>query len=483
VSARRLEAAVLAVVAGTLPGNIIGCLGPADLPPEGQILLYVDTDAPVPPEPGEELEDNAQPPLFDRLRIELYRPGEREPCQRCTHDFALDRGRLEAGMSVGLLLRTGVSGYRARARIYRQAFLLASDEKAEPIPQTTLDATLELPAVAAEGIALGTIFLGTEEVGRQSSTPDSPASWSPGAPVPGSPWRPHRIACTGAPRTGEICVPGGAFWMGHPGVAGGRNRDDAPRPRLVVLSPYFLDRSEVTVGAFRSWLLESSRDGTSDDPARSDYPPGKTVITDWCTLPRNLSDPSRDDLPLNCISKERAREYCRTRGADLPSEAELEYAAGGLTSQLYVWGSDQPACDDAVFARAGRGHFADRLPGDCRRSDPGGPEPIEAGSRDFVRVGGSEIRGLAGSLSELVRDAWAAQAVCREGLLLVDPECTGGAPGAETTLKGGSWGSEPYELRAAFRAEARQYKETWLGPLVGFRCARPAVSIAERSKP
>src|SRR6185369_9616170 len=64
-------------------------------------------------------------------------------------------------------------------------------------------------------------------------------------------------------------------------------------------------------------------------------------------------EPGDDEgLPLDCTSWAKARAFCQSRGMDLPTEAQLQYAAGGLASHLYVWGDDEPSCDDAVFNRS-----------------------------------------------------------------------------------------------------------------------------------
>ena len=52
----------------------------AELPPLGQTLLYIDTDAPLPPAPGESLGEDDPPALFDRVRLDVYPPGATEPC-------------------------------------------------------------------------------------------------------------------------------------------------------------------------------------------------------------------------------------------------------------------------------------------------------------------------------------------------------------------------------------------------------------------
>jgi formylglycine-generating enzyme len=468
-------------LAVTLSVAVSGCVAPLDREPEGQILLHIDTNAPLPLAAEEPVDREYPPPLFDRVRIDFYEPDAPTPCADCSRVFVLTRKRLAEGLSIGFMPMPGVTGYRARVRLYRQVFL----ERTRPIEKTTLDATVALPPIDSEGVVEGTVFLAAHHVGKPQGTPDAPVAWIAGSPPPGvDVWKlAHRTPCAGSPRKSEVCIPGGAFWLGHPFAAGGPNRDDPAAPRLTVVSPYFLDRAEVTVGAYRQWLLERNREHDGD-PASAPAEPDRLAPRDWCTFPKQLADGSRDRQPLNCISSDRARQYCSERdplaSAYLPTEAQLEYVSGAFESRLYSWGDRPPECADAVFARGGAGQFANSLPGECRPLESfGGPDEVEPDGDGVL------VRDLAGNLAELTRDAWSQQGDehgCRAGPLLVDPECTSVSSSPRHVAKGGSWGSEPYELRAAYRAPisapySEKYADTRLGPLVGFRCARPAVQL------
>src|SRR5690606_2650586 len=67
---------------------LVGCSD--DLPPIGQVRLAIDTDAPLPPPPGEVLGPAEPAPLFDSLRVDVYPPGASEPCAGCSRTFGLD---------------------------------------------------------------------------------------------------------------------------------------------------------------------------------------------------------------------------------------------------------------------------------------------------------------------------------------------------------------------------------------------------------
>ena len=82
-----------------------GDAAPTTLPPEGQILLYVTTDAPLPPPSGKNLvsdptlcpaQPRDAPPLFDTLQVDVYQP-DGMPCPGCTRRFALDCDTVDSG--------------------------------------------------------------------------------------------------------------------------------------------------------------------------------------------------------------------------------------------------------------------------------------------------------------------------------------------------------------------------------------------------
>jgi formylglycine-generating enzyme required for sulfatase activity len=459
--------------------------------PAGQILLHVDTDAPLPSRAGSATDARRPAPLFDRIWIDVYPPGADAPCADCTQDATAYREDFEEGVSFGIV-PTSQSGSRVRVRLYRSVFL----DGAEPLGRTALDVTVELPAVGADGIVDGTVVLETDHVGVPVGTPGRPAPWTPGRPASSrvGTW-PDAIPrdCVGEPRDREVCVPGGAFWMSNLLVTGGSQGEDVPVPRLVSLAPFFLDQLEVTVGAYRASGLASLGNVQSDgvtpsvDPTSRPSSVGLNLLYDaWhsCQFPYDPNDGAQDAYPLNCISYDRAREYCWAVGADLPTEAQIEYVSGALRSQLYVWGSDEPSCDDAVF---GRGSQRTETTG-CLGPVSTGPEAPGSARRDRLQLPTGTIVDLAGNVAELARDAWAPQSFSFWAAYLQrNPDCQPPACGTQSpdggtprTVRGGSWADAPLELMAAYRTDApdpspyTDQANIHLGTHVGFRCARSA---------
>jgi formylglycine-generating enzyme required for sulfatase activity len=419
-------------------------------PPAGQVRLFVTTDAPLPGGAASLDVATEAPPLFDRLRVDLYRPGEDAPCAGCTSQFAADRALVDAGgASVGLVPPVGASGYRARVRL----FLGASSLGPEPDPDVTIDSTIALPTIAEDGIVDVTVLLSTDDVGVRRGWPE-PLDPTPGAAPAGlvGSW-PHarRVDCAEPPGPGEVCVPGGAYWMGNPraGIAHDPGTE-SDRQRLVVLSPFYLDATELTVGDVRAF------------PALAH------------TLPTHEQDPicnytavkgDHEDHPLNCASPAFLQNVCKQRGGNLPTEAQLEYVGGGLRSLLHVWGEDEPTCEDAVYG------YGD-CPGRAAHDQPGG-----SGRRDRLELPTGTIVDIAGNLSEYVLDRWNRQdEACwsRPGVY-VDPVCDtpsidDGMPLMLIRCFGASWADGPLYLRAAVRHYGCTSSEVYSGG----RCARPA---------
>jgi formylglycine-generating enzyme len=442
------------------------------LPPEGQLLLYLDTDAPLPSGAGRASSALTTTPLFDRVRFDATLGVDAGPCD-CTREFDVTENLLETGgASFGVL-----SSLAAHATIRVRLFRGDATVQGEPDPGSTIDMTFALPVPPAEGIVSRTLFLPTDAVGTPAGT-TTPLETLPGPPSPSKvgTWPgAQRRNCPAAPRDGEVCVPGGAFWMGNVAAAD-EGVSDGNVSRLVVMSPYYIDATEMTVGAYRAL------GGNTEVPWS-----GETgcEVEDYCTF---TESPSKNDgLPVTCIDWGEARDVCMKQGKDLPTEAQFEYAASGLSGQPYVWGTDVPQCAYAVFERGGFG-YAYSFPDECVSLDDnhacngspagglglGGPLPPKSGPRDQLTIAlpgwTGTVFDLVANVAEFTRDQWEAEnGPCwsKPGVYS-DPVCSD-PTSTEVTARGGDWTQGPVALLAATRQETPIIA---LGPYLGFRCAR-----------
>ena len=262
-----------------------------------------------------------------------------------------------------------------------------------------------------------------DEVTPEESEPSSVASASVSEASSAIPLASPSGSAPG-PREGMIRVPGAAFAMGSSDPKSPANE----RPRHVEsVAPFWIDRTEVTVAAYRVCV-----------EGHACAAPIRTSA--WCTY--DLGDAR---LPISCVHWRDAEAYCRSLGRRLPREAEWELAARGPKGDRYPWRSGVSSC-----------YYAATMVNDTTG---------RACTRGPTRVGGhpagatpSGIQDLAGNLEEWVSD-WYAENVSH------------GAPaaGASHVLRGGGWQSGPSQARGSARnwgsaAEA--------GPNVGFRCAK-----------
>src|SRR5262249_5576826 len=141
-------------------------------------------------------------------------------------------------------------------------------------------------------------------------------------------------------------VRGGVFAMGAANNDHEASADERPVHQVTV-QPFALDKTEVTVTAYRACV----------DAGRCTAPyPG-----DGC----NWSQPEQLTHPINCVDFSQAQAYCKAHGKRLPSEEEWEYAARGTQGQKWPWGNQPPSnqlCWNGAGNAAGKGRRASTCP-------------------------------------------------------------------------------------------------------------------------
>ncbi len=436
----------------------------------GTVRVYLDTDAPV--RGGEAL--GFPPALFDRVRIDVFPLGSTEPCTSCSRVIALDHGPLvEGGLSFGVGVPTARGGTRIRATAYRSTGF----PNGNPTVRGSLEVVVELPAIANGESRELTLMLPTDETGSPSSSLDSPRPISSGRPKGDrvGTWGPaKRVGCSGEPWPGQICVPGGAFFM--PGVFSQLESlttvsNLSPYDeQLVVLSPFFVDATETTVRSLLASGLLSDRDAVASWSGDEE---GVELggVYDWSTYSGNVE---RLDLPVTSVKPTFARSYCKTYGADLPTEAQIAYLIGGTRGTRYPWGNEEPRCSDAWVARV-QFDFGTQstqsLHLECAGTGFEAFRKVGTSGRDRVELETGAVEDVVGNAGELTRDRFTTfDAPCWGEGVVVDPTCDpADDPAARWVGRGGSIAT-PIANGAVERVSVPtdfQIVE------LSFRCARP----------
>jgi len=189
-------------------------------------------------------------------------------------------------------------------------------------------------------------------------------------------------------------VPGGTYERDYPNSA-----SSAPAANPATISSFRLDKYEVTVGRFRTYIEfltslggespasasgkhvhlnegngllsvgASSPDGGPDSGLvfetgwdstwNTNLPTGTGTASAWDTQLTTActgaafatwtdAPGANENLPINCLSWYAAYAFCIWDGGFLPSEAEWEYAAaGGGEQRNYAWGTTSPGLASA----------------------------------------------------------------------------------------------------------------------------------------
>ena len=215
--------------------------------------------------------------------------------------------------------------------------------------------------------------------------------------------------------------------------------------RKVYLSPFAIDRVEVTVAAWRTCVQAGA------------CSPAPLANADARFL--------RASLPVTSVTWGEAADYCAWRGARLPTEAEWERAARGTDGRVWPWGN---VLKPSAF---NHGRFAG---GDDVGSDfVALIRPDASDGATFLAPVGAHPDGaspegvldMAGNVMEWTADYYRPESP--QSMTTVNPR--GPDAGAMRSLRGGSWRQPPFFARTSYREAATPETRS---TEVGFRCVR-----------
>ncbi|HMN43840.1 MAG TPA: SUMF1/EgtB/PvdO family nonheme iron enzyme [Povalibacter sp.] len=231
-------------------------------------------------------------------------------------------------------------------------------------------------------------------------------------------WFMQRPAITTRDGAPLVRIEGGTFTFG----------DDEQSPqRQIHLSPFFIDRFEITTARYAKFL----------EATGSVAPPDE-----WDML--DLSQ--QGELPVVGVSWRDADAYCRWAGRRLPTEAEWERAARFTDARLYPWGNDEPTPERAAHRR------------DAEYAYQGGVAAVGSHPAGASREG---VQDLAGNVSEWVGDRYSESVPIDD---VRDPQ--GPAEGNGRVVRGTGWHQPVETATRRYRADEQTRADD-----LGFRCA------------
>jgi len=227
-------------------------------------------------------------------------------------------------------------------------------------------------------------------------------------------------------------ISAGTFDMGEDGGA----ENAAPR-HTVALSPYSIDKYEVSNEQYDSCVRAGACTPAHYDDGACMLWTGREFKN---VRVRGVSRGPR--YPVVCVTWSQAREYCRGKGKNLPTEAQWEYAALGGRDAMYSWGNQPPEAKR------------------CARPADNKPRPVGSFAPNPFN-----LYDMTGNVWEWTNDHYQPDYYSTSESK--DPQ--GPEVGQYRVIRGGGWYSDAGQLRIKNRH--------WFDPnfsevSIGFRCAK-----------
>ena len=231
-----------------------------------------------------------------------------------------------------------------------------------------------------------------------------------------------------------VLIPGGSFKMGAVGWYG-----NSMPVHTVTVAPYYLDKFEVTNRQYQVFVKDTGH----RTPAHSVDP--SFDFWDGVTFPEEIAD-----QPVVNVCWDDATAYAKWAGKRLPTEAEWEYAARGITDRKYPWGDQSPEEVKIPYGVIWNGKRNYQAVG----SNPSSASPFG-------------IMDLGGNVAEWVFDFYDPWYYSKQESTQPNPR--GPQEGFYHVVRGGSNQDAPFYFRSSFRDY--DFPQD-CSCKVGFRCAK-----------
>jgi len=274
--------------------------------------------------------------------------------------------------------------------------------------------------------------------------------------------------CHGCPEM--IVAPTGTFTIGSPADEPGRGKDEGPQREIRIARPFAVGRYEVTRRQYEAFLRATGHPVSGN--CMTDRRKSGTWALDAETNFHDPGFPQSGEHPAACVTWYDAKAYIawlniKTGGGyRLLTEAEWEYLARAGSTTAYPWGPD---IKDGCPHMNGFDRVIVNKKGDLYKGEPVSFADCSDGYLNTAPVGSHRpnafgIYDMIGNVAEWVEGcATASYASMRS-----DGTTEGGDCG-KRIVRGGSWGTQPRQLRSAERI---RYSPTDVDDSIGIRVAK-----------
>ena len=258
-----------------------------------------------------------------------------------------------------------------------------------------------------------------------------------------------------------VAIPGGKYKLGSPDAEPYRRPDEGP-VKEIEISPFYIAEVETSWNEFLVFYSQTGGEGRTTDvksnPAATDVdaisgptPPYGQPDQNWGmgTRPAITMRYATAETYCKWLSKVTGRKY------RLPTEAEWEYASRAGTQMPYFFEGDPKKYSKDRFMNKIFGVDTTNI---SRYVVYSGNSMAKTQQPDVVKPNPFGLKNMLGNVAEFCSDWYAADAYTNLTDGTKDPK--GPVSGTERVIRGGSFKSDPAEVRCATRDFTRD--EAWM---------------------